>query len=56
MKSPVVGSVINISLFGCAANERHPDAQRVMLLSLAHGSECKYPSDVTGGQGNFISG
>jgi hypothetical protein len=56
MKNLLTTSALAIILFGCAAKELHPDAQKVRLLTSAPGSECKYVSDVTGGQGNFISG
>ena len=56
MKNLFVISVVAFSLCGCAANELHQDSQRVRVLTSAPGSECKYQSDVTGGQGNFITG
>lgn len=56
MKNLLVISALVIALFGCAANELRPDAQRVRVLTSAPGPECKYLSDVTGGQGNFITG
>ena len=45
-----------LTLSGCAAKPITPDSERVRLTNNEPGKDCKFLGDVTGSQGNFVTG
>lgn len=45
-----------VIMSGCAAVPINPGAERVRITNVEPGKECKFLGDITGNQGNFITG
>jgi hypothetical protein len=52
----IILSLIAITLTGCSADSLSPGAAKVRITNNEPGKECTYLGDVTGNQGNFLTG
>lgn len=54
--SRAAGAFLAAILAGCAATPMNPGAERVRITNAEPGKECKFLGDVTGSQGNLLTG